>query len=129
MRFLDLAVAGVEDGWVVARLQTLEAGVKVFVWTGECHARVGTHVVVNWEDPGQVLHPSFDLIVGKQPPFRLRVTPKKGRNEFTVRLLRGVGEDEVHVQREAEVSVVNIEFLFSRIFETMEILLVKLSVE
>ena len=87
-----------EDDRIIARLRALEAGVKIFVWTGECHARLDTHVVVNWDDPSEVFNTAFDLIIGKEPPFRLWVTPEKSRYELVVRFLRNIREDDIHIQ-------------------------------
>ena len=84
---LDCTIAGLEDGWVVAWFWTLEAGLEMFVWTGECHTRVDTHIVLNRYDPSEVLHTTFDLIIGKKPPFRLWVALEKGYDELPVCLL------------------------------------------
>ena len=69
------------------RLFTLEAGVEIFVRTGKCHTRVDTHVVINWDDASEVLYAMFDLIVGKELPFRLWIAPEKGCNKLAVDVL------------------------------------------
>ena len=118
-----------EDGWIIARLWTLEAGVKILIWTSERHTQVDTHVVVKWDDPGEILDTTFDLVVGKKLPFRVRVTPDKSGNGFAVRFLRNVREDDVHIQGKTEVWVVDIELLVSWASETGKVVFFKLSVE
>jgi len=127
MRFFDCTIAGVEDCWIAARFWTLEAGIKIFVWTSECHARVDTHVVVNQDDPSEVPDTASDLIIRKKFSFRLWVAPEKGCNELAVGFLWNICEDEIHVQGKTEVSIVDIKFLFGQVPETGKVILLKLS--
>jgi len=99
----------------------------VFEWASVCHARVDTHVLFDWDDSSEVLHTTFDLIVGKEPPFRLQVTPEKGHNEFAVCFLWSIGEDKVHIQGKAEVLIVNVQFLRDRVPEMVKVIPLKLS--
>jgi hypothetical protein len=81
-------VAGVEECRIVTRLLTLEASVKVFVRAGERHTCVDTHIVVDWNDPGEFpdtmfdlghtwnnpsesFDTAFDLVIREKPPLRL----------------------------------------------------------
>ena len=84
---------------------------------------------MNWSDPGEVLDTAFDLIIGKDPPCRFRVTLKIRYDEFTILVLRRVREDEIHVQGKAEVPIVDVEFLLGRVPQAVKIILLKLNVK